>query len=390
MKSDNTLMALSFTRALRMKVRTEAYAWLNAAAIEVNAVFNYGNETSLKAATRTDCKRKWMSGFDLCSLTAGATQYFDKIGADTIQSICTHYAQRRQAAKRLKLRWRVSGGARRSLGWIPFKAASLKRKGVCLRFAGKCVRVFEMKRLEGVKWQAGCFAQDALGDWWLCLPVKVEAQQSIAPQEAVGIDLGLKDIAVTSEGERLAAGRWTQGTADKLAFAQRRGHRRQAKRIHRKAARCRADALHKFSRKMVDRYQTIIVGDVSSVKLARTRMAKAVLDSGWGLLKSFLDYKSQQAARTFEVVSERNTSVTCSTCGALSGPRGVNGLIVRSWVCSDCGESHDRDVNAARNILIGSRCRTSVRGNESSPWLVPPSSAYRVCEAGTEAARAAA
>ena len=383
-------MALSFTRTVRMKVRTEAYGWLDAAAIEVNEVFNYCNETSLKAATRTDNKRKWMSGFELCNLTAGATQYFDKIGADTIQSICTHYAQRRQAAKRVKLRWRVSGGARRSLGWIPFKAASLKRKGVCLRFAGKCVRVFEMQRLEGVKWQAGCFAQDALGDWWLCLPVKVEAEQSIAPLEAVGIDLGLKDIAVTSEGERLAAGRWTQGSADKLASAQRRGHKRQAKRIHRKASRCRADALHKFSRKMVDRYQTIIVGDVSSVKLARTRMAKAVLDSGWGLLKSFLDYKSQQAARTFELVSETNTSVTCSTCGAPSGPRGVNGLIVRSWVCSDCGESHDRDVNAARNILIGSRCRTSVRGNESSPWLVPPSSAYRVCEAGTEAAMATA
>src|SRR6202140_5664315 len=298
-KSDNTLMALSFTRALRMKVRTEAYAWLNAAALEVNVVFNYCNETSLKAATRTDTKRKWMSGFDLCYLTAGATQYFDRIGAGTIQSICIHYAQKRQAARRVKLRWRVSRGARRSLGWIPFKAASLKRKGVCLRFAGKCVRVFEMQRLEGVKWQAGCFAQDALGDWWLCLPVKVEAEQSIAPLEAVGIDLGLKDIAVTSEGERLTAGRWTQGYAEKRPSARTRAHRRQAKRIHRKAARCRADALHKFSRKMVDRYQTIIVGDVSSVKLARTRMAKAVLDSGWGLLKSFLDYKSQQAARTF-------------------------------------------------------------------------------------------
>jgi len=119
-------------------------------------------------------------------------------------------------------------------------------------------------------------------------------------------------------------------------------------------------------------------------------MAKSVLDSGWGMLKSFLDYKSQQAARTFEVVSERNTSVTCSTCGALSGPRGVNGLIVRSWVCSDCGESHDRDQNAARNILIGSRCRTSVRGNESSASLVPPSSASRAREAGTDTARAAA
>ena len=313
-----------------------------------------------------------------------------RIGSATIQSVCTHYAQKRQAAGRVKLRWRVSRGARRSLGWVPFKAASLKRKGACLRFAGKCFRVFERERLDGVKWQAGCFAQDAVGDWWLCLPVKLEAEQNIAPQEAVGIDPGLKYIAVASDGERLQAGRWTQKYAQKLASAQGRGHKRQAKRIHRKAARCRVDALHKVSRTMVDRYQRIIVGDVSSLKLVKTRMAASVLDSGWGMLKRFLEYKSQQAARSFEVISERNTRVTCSACGALSGPRGVNGLIVRSWICSGCGESHDRDVNAARNILIGSRCRTSVRGNESSPWLIPPRSAYRVREAGIESVRAAA
>jgi putative transposase len=119
-------------------------------------------------------------------------------------------------------------------------------------------------------------------------------------------------------------------------------------------------------------------------------MAKSVLDSGWGMLKNFLDYKSQQAARMFEVVNERNTSITCSTCGALSGPRGVNGLTVRAWICRDCGESLDRDVNAARNILLGSRCRTSVRGNELSSWLIPPSNAYRVREAGIETAWAVA
>jgi putative transposase len=147
-------MSLTFTRTLRLKIRTEAHGWLDAAAIEVNPVFNYCNETSLKAATRTDSKRRWMSRFDLCNLTAGATQYFYKIGADTIQSVCTHYAQGRGAAGRLKLRWRVSCDARRSLGWIPFNAASLKRKGVCLRFAGKCVRVFERERLEGVQWRA--------------------------------------------------------------------------------------------------------------------------------------------------------------------------------------------------------------------------------------------
>jgi len=161
-RSDNALMPLSFTRTLRLKVRSEAYPWLIAAAIEVNEVFNYCNETSLKAATRTDLKRKWLTGFDLCALTAGASQYFEKIGADTIQSVCNHYAQKRKAAKKLKLKWRVSRGAQRSLGWIPFKAASLKRKGRGVRFAGKCIRVFERERLEGVKWQGGEFAQDAV------------------------------------------------------------------------------------------------------------------------------------------------------------------------------------------------------------------------------------
>jgi putative transposase len=383
-------MPRSFMRTLRLKVRQEGHEWLNAAAVEVNEVFNYCNETSLKAATRTDTKRKWLSGYDLCHLAAGASPYFENIGAGTIQAICTHYAQKRQAARRLKLRWRVSRGAKRSLGWIPFKAASLKRKGACVRFAGKCFRVFEKERLEGVKWQGGCFAQDSVGDWWLCLPVKFEVEKSVAAYEAIGIDLGLKDIAVSSDGDRLEAGRWTYRLAQKLASAQRHGHKKQAKRIHRRAARCRADALHKFSRSMVDRYQKIVVGDVSSSKLAKTRMAKSVLDSGWGMLKRFLEYKSQQAARSFEVVSERNTSVTCSTCGAQTGPRGVNGLIVRSWVCGDCGESHDRDVNAARNILIGSRCRTSVSGNEPSSWVIAPSRVYRVREAGIESAWAAA
>jgi IS605 OrfB family transposase len=284
----------------------------------------------------------------------------------------------------------VSRGARRSLGWIPFKALDLKRKGVCLRFAGKCFRIFERDRLDGVKWQGGCFAQDAVGDWWLCLPIRMEAEQTIAPQEEVGIDLGLNEIAATSDGHRLRAGRWTRRFAEKLASAQRRGHKRQAKRIHRKIARCRADALHKFSREMVDRYQKIVVGDVSSLKLVKTRMAKSVLDSGWGMLKIFLAYKSKQAARTFEVTDERYTTVTCFPCRALTGPRGINGLIVRSWVCSNCGALHDRNVNAARNTLIGSRCRTSVRGNELLSWPIPPSSAYRVSEAGIDSAWAAA
>jgi putative transposase len=380
----------SFVRTLRLKVKAEAYSWLNAAAVEVNQVFNYANQASYDARRRTDQKSKWLSGFDLCNLTSGSTEYFEHIGSDTIQRVCTVYAQKRTAAKRLKLRWRVSRGARRSLGWIPFKAASVRRKGNALRFASKTFRVFDREYLGDHKFRDGCFAQDAVGSWWLCIPAEFQTEPTIAPNEAVGIDLGLKSIATTSGGEILEAGRWTRAYAKNLANAQRRGHKRQAKRIHRKAARCRADALHKFSRKIVDQYQNIVVGDVSSLKLAKTRMAKSVLDSGWGMLRNMLDYKSQQAARTFLVVSEKYTSVTCSACGSLSGPRGVNGLTVRSWTCRDCGASHDRDVNSARLILLRGEVSPSISGNESSHLPHPPSSASRAREARIDAAKAAA
>jgi putative transposase len=360
-------MTPTFTRTLRLKVRPESYGWLNAAAVEVNGVFNYCNEASLLAATRTDLQRKWLSGFDLCHLTSGSARYFERIGADTIQRVCVEYAQKRSAARRLRLRWRVSRGARRSLGWVPLKAASLKRKGRGLRFCGKTFRIFEAERLNDVRWGQGCFAQDAVGDWWLCLPVEEPVEQRPAPEESVGIDLGLKDIAVTSDGERLEAGRFYRRLETRIAQAQRRGHRRQAKRLHRTAARRRADALHKFSRRMVNQYETIVVGDVSSQKLVKTRMAKSVLDSGWSTLKRFLQYKGEHAGRSVEVVSERNTTRACSFCGALLGPKGKDMLAVRYWDCPECGAGHDRDQNAARNILfIGLRMRASVCGNE--PW----------------------
>jgi len=344
-------------RTLRLKVRSESYRWLNAAAVEVNQVYNYVNETAYAAATRSDLKRKWLSGFDLCSLSAGASEYFEHIGADTIQRICTEYADKRAAAKRVKLRRRVSRGARRSLGWIPFKVASLRRKGQAVRFCGKRFRVFERERLDGVKWQQGCFAQDAVGDWWLCLPVRVTREATVAPKEAVGIDLGVKAAAVTSDGERLEAIRVYRDAQKRLGDLQRRGHRRQSKRLHRRIRCRRQDACHKFSRRIVKTYQKIVIGDVSSLKLAKTRMAKSVLDSGWGMLKRMLLYKGEYAGRSVQVVSEKNTTRACSNCGCLTGPKGLRQLAVRTWECMRCGVPHDRDVNAARNILAsGFRC----------------------------------
>jgi putative transposase len=378
------------TRTVRLKLRAEGVSWLNAAAIEANQVWNWANDLSAKAARPYSGRPKWLTGFDLCSLSAGATEFMDHIGADTIPRLCIEYARRRKAAKRIKLRWRVSHDAKRSLGWVPFKATSLRRKGQALRFCGNTFRVFDRQYLADHKFRDGCFAQDALGDWYLCVPVHMTVEPSIAPRESVGIDLGLKTIATTSDGDRLEAGRWTHSYADKLASAQRHGHKRQAKRIHRKVARCRADALHKFSTKIIDRYQNIVIGDVSRLRLAKTRMAKSVLDSGWGILKTQLQYKGQQAGRSVQVLGESYSTRTCSSCRSLTGPTGLDRLVVRQWVCDACGDAHDRDVNAARNLLARSRCGPPSAATSLCPHPVSTSSAPRARKARTDRVRAAA
>jgi putative transposase len=211
----------------------------------------------------------------------------------------------------------------------------------------------------------------------------------MAAREAVGLDLGLKDTVATSEGAKLEAGHFYRSIEQKIAQAQRRGHKRQAKRLHRRAARRRKHALHEFSRTIVNSYQTIVVGDASSLKLVMTPMAKSVLDAGWGMLKVQLQHKCQQAGRAFFIVSEKNTTQTCSSCRALTGPRGLDMLGVRTWICSACGDMHDRDVNAAKNILFAWRCSTSVCGNKLSPTVAPPSQASRLREAGISARTAA-
>lgn len=112
---------------------------------------------------------------------------------------------------------------------------------------------------------------------------------------------------------------------------------------------------------MVNNYGAIIVGDVSSSKLAKTKMAKSVLDSGWFMLKSQLKYKAQMHSVMYEEVSEYNTTQVCSCCGktSSSSPKGRKDLGIREWTCN-CGVKYDRDINAAKNILAAGLCRLGV------------------------------
>ncbi len=93
------------------------------------------------------------------------------------------------------------------------------------------------------------------------------------------------------------------------------------------------------------------MGDVNAKALARGRHAKSVLDAGWSATRTMLRYKCDDAAAWFVDVPESGTTRMCSCCGAMTGPQGVEGLAVREWTCRVCGSHHDRDINAARNIL---------------------------------------
>jgi IS605 OrfB family transposase len=123
--------------------------------------------------------------------------------------------------------------------------------------------------------------------------------------------------------------------------------------MHTRIKNRRADAIHKFSKKLVEENSFIVVGNVSSTGLAKTKMAKSVLDAGWSMLKTQLDYKSKAMQGEFLEVNEKYTTQPCSFCGVISdsSPRGRAGLGIREWTCAECGTEHDRDINAAKNIL---------------------------------------
>ena len=204
--------------------------------------------------------------------------------------------------------------------------------------------------------------EDSRGRWYF--NVTVELPEFIGPRlpvPAVGINLGLKDCATASNEQQLH-GRWYRGYELELAKAQRAKKKKRVKAIHAKIKNQRKDDMHQFSTTLVRENAAIFVGDVAAARLVKTKMAKSTLDAGWSSLKTMLEYKSHQAGIVFEVVNESYTTQTCSCCGVIpaSSPKGRAGLGIREWVCSDCGAAHDRDVNAARNILAAGHCRLAV------------------------------
>ncbi|MFD2407501.1 RNA-guided endonuclease InsQ/TnpB family protein [Azorhizophilus paspali] len=323
----------------------------------VNFVWNYLNEPSQRSIRE---RGVFLSAYDMHPYTKGAGKDLG-LHSHTLQCVAAEYVTRRGQFKKVRLNWRKSGGARRSLGWIPVNTGAASWKNRQVYHNGHYFKVWDSHGLSRYGFRSGSFSEDARGRWYFNVAVEIEAELSPG-QGALGIDLGLKDVATCSDGTKLENGRFYRDLKAKLAIAQRAGKKVRARAIHAKIANRRQDALHKFSRKLVSQYGEIHVGDVSSTKRVKTRMAKSVLDTGWGQLKTMLEYKCAHAGIVFKVVDERYTTQACSNCGCLPGsrPKGIAGLGIREWICCECGVAHDRDVSAARNILAAGHGRPVV------------------------------
>jgi IS605 OrfB family transposase len=213
--------------------------------------------------------------------------------------------------------------------------------------------VFQPERLpEKSMYGAGEFSQDARGRWYLCISVESNEEISTAKGE-VGIDLGLKDIVVLSNGQRVSNERNYRLLERRLKRAQQSKKKRLARTIHAKIKNKRSDQLHKASTKIVKENQLIVVGNLKVKNLTKTKMAKSVNDAGLSMFKTMLKYKASAHKRWYVEVNEAFTTRTCSNCGVIpdSSPKGLKGLSIREWVCSNCNSIHDRDKNAAINIL---------------------------------------
>lgn len=317
----------------------------------VNFVWNYccNIQRESESRWRAGLPTNWPSTFDLINLCPGVSAELG-IHSDTVAAICRQFAASRDRWKRCP-GFRASFGPKRALGWVPFVPRALKIAGSHVVYLKRKFHFWKSRDIEG-KFKAGAFVQDARGRWYVVFQCEVDETLPTGNGQ-IGIDLGLKSLATCSDGTTIPALQHYRKYEAALAVAQRARNKRRVRAIHAKIANARRHHLHEWSTKLARENELIVVGNVSPARLAKTRMAKSILDASWTTLRNQLRYKASRHGARYVEADERWTSQTCSACGEIpaSSPKGMGALGIRRWTCSCCGVDHDRDLNAAQNIL---------------------------------------
>ncbi|SFG58902.1 putative transposase [Streptomyces mirabilis] len=236
---------------------------------------------------------------------------------------------------------------------------------------------------EGTKPSTVTVSQDSAGRWFVSLLCEDPSVKPLpATGQAIGVDVGLNHLLTLSTGEKITNPRHERRDRAALAKAQRnlarkargdganrRKARLKAAKIHARIADRRRDTLHKLTTRLVRENQTIVIEDLTVRNMVKNhRLARAISDAAWSEFRSMLEYKAQWYGR--EVIAVDRwfpSSKLCSACGTLRDTMPLN---VRTWTC-DCGVTHDRDVNAANNLLAAGLavtvCGAGVRPQRSTP-----------------------
>ncbi|NNH78836.1 IS200/IS605 family element transposase accessory protein TnpB [Acinetobacter sp. ANC 5380] len=346
-------------KTLKLRIKDKHSKMLDQLASEVNFVWNYVNDLSFKHLKR---KGEFLSAYDIAKYTKGTSKECH-LHSQTIQAVTEELVTRRKQFKKSKLRWRVSNkkSAKRSLGWIPFKKVAVKHADGYVQYGKHQFKLWDSYGLSNYSIKTGSFVEDARGRWYVCLVVDSPKTEKSTGTKAIGIDLGLKDIATCSDGTVISNPKFYRQYEQKLGIAQRAKNKKRVRALHAKIANSRKDHLHKASTELVRENALIVVGDLNANKLVKTKMAKSVLDTGFSALKTMLKYKCENAGVLFEEVNERFTTQICSSCGEItaSSPKGRTDLRIRVWEC-ECGSVNQRDLNSAKNILALGHKRLAV------------------------------
>ena len=220
--------------------------------------------------------------------------------------------------------------------------------------------------------------RDSAGRYFASFVVQADPGTVPEAEHVIGIDLGLTYFAVLSDGRKIASPRFLRRAQKRLRRAQRSLSRKQTgsrnrdkarvtvARAHARVADARRDFHHQLSTAIIRESQAVCVEDLAVAGLARTRLAKSVHDAGWSAFVAMLEYKARLHGRQFRRIGRfEPTSQVCSACGVADGPKPLH---VREWACGACGVTHDRDINAAKNIAaLGRREAVTARGGQVRP-----------------------
>lgn len=240
------------------------------------------------------------------------------------------------------------------------------------------VRIPQSREIEGTT-KSATFKRDACGHWYVSLTVEFEVPdvELPPPENPIGVDLGLKDFCALSEGTKVRAPRYLRKSDKKLRRAykalsrkkpgepsrRREKARRRVARLHCKVSNQRSDFLHKLSTDLARKYDCVCIEDLNNRALARTKLSRSVLDAAFGEFRRQVRYKALWSHKHYVEIDRFHPSTKlCSECGAVNSALTLSD---RRWLCV-CGVQHDRDLNAAKNILAEGLRKLAVGHTDNS------------------------